>query len=46
VTNEELEKISQKYAYYSQTDKLDKNTAVYHVRVLLAEVERLKQLTE
>jgi hypothetical protein len=38
----DIENIKKKYAQYSETSKLDKNTAVYHIRILLEEVDNLK----
>jgi uncharacterized small protein (DUF1192 family) len=38
----DLDLITQRYSHYSETDKLNKNTAVYHVRILVEEVNRLK----
>jgi hypothetical protein len=39
----DIEYIQQRYEHYSATAKLDKNTAVYHVRILLEEIEKLKK---
>lgn len=40
MTDEELKLIQDRYSCYP--DNINKNTAVYHVRQLLEEVERLK----
>ena len=43
ITDEVLQKIREKYSHYPEDKKLNKNTAVYHIRLLLGEVEQLRE---
>lgn len=40
MTQEEIEDIRRRYAQYGDTEKLHNNTAVKHIRLLLAELDR------
>jgi len=35
--------IRARYAHYGETEKLNKNTAVWHIRLLLEEIDRLEK---
>lgn len=41
-TDDDVRAIREKYAYYGEDKNVNKNTAVYHIRQLLLEVERLR----
>jgi hypothetical protein len=41
MTDDDVKAIKDRYSHYPEN--LNKNTAVYHVRQLLAEVERLRE---
>jgi hypothetical protein len=41
-TDEDVQAIREKYEYYGEDKNINKNTAVYHIRQLLKEVERLR----
>ncbi len=41
-TDVDVRDIRAKYAHYGEDKNINKNTAVYHIRQLLAEVERLR----
>jgi len=43
LSEEQLLQIRDRYAHYDDTEKLKPNTAVLHIRLLLEEIERLKQ---
>lgn len=40
--DEFVETIRKRYAHYGPTEKLNKNTSVYHIRKLLEEIKRLE----
>lgn len=44
LSDEVLLTIRNKYEHYPDTDKLNPNTAVLHIRLLLEEIDRLKEL--
>jgi hypothetical protein len=44
LSEEMLLEIRNRYEYYGPTEKLHKNTAVLHIRLLLEEIDRLKEL--
>jgi hypothetical protein len=41
-TDDDVRAIREKYARYGEDKNINKNTSVYHIRQLLAEVERLR----
>lgn len=41
-TDDDVRAIRAKYAYYGEDKNINKNTAIYHIRQLLNEVERLR----